>query len=77
MILFLRKEGCLWPECQTARTLRRCPDVMDITEMCRVLDISTKTGYRLLKNGDISSLTIGRAYRIPKAISWRISRLEK
>ena len=48
-------------------TLRRCPDVMDITEMCRVLDISTKTGYRLLKNGDISSLKIGRAYRIPKA----------
>jgi len=40
---------------------------MDITEMCRVLDISTKTGYRLLKNGDISSLKIGRAYRIPKA----------
>ena len=49
------------------RTLRCCPDVMDITEMCRVLDISTKTGYRLLKNGDISSLKIGRAYRIPKA----------
>ena len=49
------------------RTLRHCPDVMDITEMCRVLDISTKTGYRLLKNGDILSLKIGRAYRIPKA----------
>ena len=40
---------------------------MDVTEMCRVLDISTKTGYRLLKNGDILSLKIGRAYRIPKA----------
>lgn len=59
------------------RTLRHCPDVMDITEMCRVLNISTKTGYRLLKNGDISSLKIGRAYRIPKPISWRISRSEK
>ena len=35
------------------RTLRRCPDVMDITEMCRGLDISIKTGYRLLKNGEV------------------------
>lgn len=63
----MRKGGWIWPECQTAVPFGHCPDVMDITEMCRVLDISTKTGYRLLKNGDISSLKIGRAYRIPKA----------
>lgn len=46
--------------------LRRCPDVMDINEMCHILGISTKTGYRLLKNGDITALKIGRTYRIPK-----------
>ena len=61
------KRGMVMARMPDGRTLRRCPDVMDITEMCRVLDISTKTGYRLLKNGDISSLKIGRAYRIPKA----------
>lgn len=61
------KRGMDMARMPDGRTLRHCPDVMDITEMCRVLDISTKTGYRLLKNGDISSLKIGRAYRIPKA----------
>lgn len=66
MILFLRKGGWLWPECQTAVPFDAAR-MLWITEMCRVLDISTKTGYRLLKNGDISSLKIGRAYRIPKA----------
>ena len=39
--------------------LKDYPDVMDIGEMCKVLGISKKTGYKLLK--------IGRAYRIPKA----------
>ena len=48
------------------RALRHCPDVMDITEMCRVLDISTKTGYKLLREGKISSVKVGRTYRIPK-----------
>ncbi len=33
------------------RPLRRCPDVLDIAEMCRATEISTKTGCRLLKNG--------------------------
>lgn len=46
--------------------MRRCPEVMDINEMCHILGISTKTGYRLLKNGDITALKIGRTYRIPK-----------
>ena len=47
--------------------LKDYPDVMSIEQMCEILSISTKTGYRLLKNGDILSLKIGRAYRIPKA----------
>ena len=43
------------------------PDVMDIEQMCRVLHVSTKTGYRILQEGKIRSLKVGRAYRIPKA----------
>ena len=47
--------------------LKDYPDVMDIGQMCTVLGISTKTGYKLLKEGKIECLKIGRAYRIPKA----------
>jgi len=39
---------------------------MSIEQMCEILDISTKTGYKLLKNNKITSIKIGRAYRIPK-----------
>ena len=35
--------------------------------MCEALGVSTKTGYKLLKDGKIEYLKIGRAYRIPKA----------
>ena len=47
--------------------LKDYPDVMNIEEMCEVLSISTKTGYKLLKEGSICCLKVGRAYRIPKA----------
>ena len=46
--------------------LKGYPDVMNIHEMCQILGISTKTGYQLLKNKDITCLKVGRAYRIPK-----------
>lgn len=39
---------------------------MNIDEMCEVLKVSTKTGYKLLKEGKISSIKVGRTYRIPK-----------
>ena len=43
------------------------PDVMSIEQMCEILSVSTKTGYKLLKDGKICCLKVGRAYRIPKA----------
>lgn len=43
------------------------PDVVNVEQMCEMLGgISTKTGYRLLREGTIKSLIIGRRYRIPK-----------
>ena len=42
-------------------------DVMSIEQMCEILSISTKTGYRILRDGKICCLKVGRAYRIPKA----------
>ena len=38
-----------------------------IEQMCEILSVSTKTGYKLLKEGKICCLKVGRAYRIPKA----------
>ena len=32
--------------------------------MCEILSISTKTGYRILREGKICCLKVGRAYRI-------------
>ena len=40
---------------------------MSIEQMCEILSISTKTGYRILREDKILSLKVGRAYRIPKA----------
>ena len=45
---------------------RGYPDVLNLKEMSELLQISTKTGRRLLNNGEISSFRIGRSYRIPK-----------
>jgi len=46
---------------------RDYPDVVTVEQMCEMLGgVSIKTGYRLLKNGTIKSVVVGRRYRIPK-----------
>lgn len=47
--------------------LKEYPDVMNVEQVSRVLGVSTKTCYALLREGKLQSLKIGRAYRIPKA----------
>lgn len=47
--------------------LKDYPDVMSIEQMCEVLRISTKTGYRILRDGKVESIKVGRSYRIAKA----------
>ena len=42
------------------------PDVMDVEQMCEILNISTKTGYKLLAENKVQAFKIGRSYRIPK-----------
>jgi excisionase family DNA binding protein len=42
------------------------PDVLDVKQVSRLLNVSTKTVYRLLRSGELDSLKIGRAFRIPK-----------
>ncbi|MBR5949459.1 MAG: helix-turn-helix domain-containing protein [Clostridia bacterium] len=47
--------------------LRKYPDVMNVDEVSEVLGVSTKNCYKLIRSGKITSLKVGRAYRIPKA----------
>ena len=46
--------------------LKDFPDILNVDQLCEVLGISTKTGYKLLSNGTIAALKVGRMYRIPK-----------
>lgn len=39
--------------------LKDYPDVMSIEQMCEILSISTKTGYRILREGKICCLKVG------------------
>lgn len=42
------------------------PDIMTVEEMSKALGVSSKTGYKLIKEGVIKSRKVGRAYRIAK-----------
>ena len=51
-----------------AKMLKDYPELIRIEQLCEVLGgISTKTGYKLLKEKKIASLKIGREYRITKS----------
>ena len=43
------------------------PDVVDVEQLSKMLDISTKTAYKILKMGEIDSIRIGRDYKIAKS----------
>lgn len=47
--------------------LKDYPDILTVEEMSQALGVSTKTGYRLLRDNKIEHLKMGRTYRIPKA----------
>ena len=48
-----------------AKMLKDYPELIRIEQLCEALGgISTKTGYKLLKEKRIVSLRIGREYRI-------------
>ena len=46
--------------------LKDYPDIMGIEEMSAALGVSAKTAYKLLREGKITAIKVGRAYRIPK-----------
>lgn len=42
------------------------PDILDVAQMSTLLKVSKKTAYKLLKQGKIDCLKVGREYKIPK-----------
>ena len=42
------------------------PEILTVEEMSKVLGVSVKTGYKLLKENKIPSIKVGRSYRIAK-----------
>ena len=47
-------------------TFKDYPDVLDVKQVSTLLGVSTKVVYRLLRDGSIVSLKIGREFRVPK-----------
>ena len=47
------------------------PDVMDAKQVSALLGVSVKTVYRLLRDGSLASLKVGREFRIPKVAVMR------
>ena len=45
---------------------REYPDVMDAKQVSKLLGVSTKTVYGLIRSGALASLKVGREFRIPK-----------
>lgn len=43
------------------------PDVLSTEELAKMLNIGITLAYRIVKEGKIPSVKIGRAYKIPKA----------
>lgn len=41
-------------------------DVINIKELCEILNIGKNTAYKLLKNNDIPNRRLGKKYIIPK-----------
>ena len=49
------------------KMLKSYPELLRIEQLCEILGgISQKTGYKLLKEEKISSLKVGREYRVTK-----------
>ena len=46
--------------------LRDFPEVMSIEQVSQALQVSTKTVYKYINDGQLEILKVGRTYRVPK-----------
>ena len=45
-------------------------ELISITEVCEILNISRNTAYSLLKRGELEGYKVGRMWRIPDKSIW-------
>ena len=60
------QKECAHPDKHRINMMTAYPDVLDAEQVSAILGVSTKTVYRLLQDGSITALKVGRSYRIPK-----------
>ena len=58
-------------ESNERKLLKEYPDVLEVKDLCKVLGISEKTVYGLLRKGAIKHVRIGRLYKVPKKCVYR------
>lgn len=46
--------------------LQGYPDVLNMEQVSQILGVSMKTGYKLINEGKLRGLKVGRSFRIPK-----------
>lgn len=51
---------------ETAGKFNSYLDILSVNQLCEILGIGKNTAYRLLQNGKIKSIRIGKIYKIPK-----------
>lgn len=44
------------------------PDVMDVKQVSNILGVSTKTVYKLIREGSLTASKVGREFRVPKVV---------
>lgn len=65
---------------RSARMFTEYPDIVDVTQMCAMLGgIGKKTAYRLLREGKVTYVKVGKSFKIPKyaVIEYIIDNQEK
>lgn len=51
------------------------PDVLDVKQVSQLLGVSTKTVYKLVKDGSLTALRVGREFRFPKLLLMQYTRV--
>lgn len=46
--------------------LSNAPDILTVSDLQKLLNIGRSTAYRLIENGEIRCIRVGRTIRIPK-----------
>ena len=52
------------------------PDVLDVKQISNLLGVSTKMVYKLIKDGTLLALKIGREFRVPKVTLIKLLKIQ-